>query len=408
MQHYSLSNHAYPSLLASVLLGWCVCQNILAQENKSDSVKSDSVNSDSIKIDSVKIDSVASDPPPPIVGYERSFFALGTQVQLKTFYHDSAVVARAFERAEAVVRELEAILTDYNPASETRQLSETATRKPASVSDPLWEMLEACDRWYELSHGAFDASLGELTQLWRKYRRSSRHPSADQISAARQRTGWQHVQLSRAERSVYFDIPDLRLDFGAIGKGYIVDKAFEVLCAADLPCSLVNISGNMRAGGAPPERAGWRIEIAPLEPGSPPLRQVQIANQSIATSGDLWQFVLIDGVRRSHIVDPQTGWGVVGPRCATAIAPTATEADAMATTACILGFDAAAEIAQQLTGMELLCADRIGEDALESADALHVRTTDGFPTDLNRDPSRKASLPEIPTTSTGALHDDCQ
>ncbi|MEO8268300.1 MAG: FAD:protein FMN transferase, partial [Aureliella sp.] len=218
-------------------------------------------------------------------------------------------MTRAFERVEIRVRELEAILTDYDPASETRQLSHLASLRPTLVSNPLWEMLDACDRWHELSHGAFDASLGELTQLWRKYRRSSRLPTPDQISAARALTGWQHIQLNRVEHSVQFDSPELRLDFGAIGKGYIVDQAFEILCMAGLPCSLINISGNMRAGVAPPERAGWRIEIAPLEPGSPPLRQVQIANQSIATSGDLWQFILIEEVRRSHILDPQTGMG---------------------------------------------------------------------------------------------------
>ncbi len=187
-----------------------------------------------------------------------------------------------------------------------------------------------------------------------------------------------------------FGSADMVVSFARWGYGpgfmYAVG-AFEVLCAADLPCSLINISGNMRAGAAPPERIGWRIEIAPLEPGRPPLRQVQIVNQSIATSGDLWQFALIDGVRHSHILDPQTGMGVVGPRCATVIAPTATDADALATTACIVGFEAAAEIAQQLTQIELLCADRIDEDAVRSNAAVDVQTTDGFPSDMSSSPS---------------------
>ena len=372
MRHFNLSSNVYVSLLAGVLLGLIARQNIIAQ----DILAQENISS-----------RPASKPLAPIVGYESSFSAMGTQVQLKAFHHDRDVVARAFEKVEASVRELEAILTDYDPASETRQLSELASLRPTPVSQPLWEMLEACDRWHDLSHGAFDASLGELTQLWRKYRRSSRLPSLDQISTARTLTGWQHVQLNRSEHSVRFDSPKLRLDFGAIGKGYIVDQAFEVLCAADLPCSLINISGNMRAGAAPPERIGWRIEIAPLEPGRPPLRQVQIVNQSIATSGDLWQFALIDGVRHSHILDPQTGMGVVGPRCATVIAPTATDADALATTACIVGFEAAAEIAQQLTQIELLCADRIDEDAVRSDAAVDVQTTDGFPSDMSSSPS---------------------
>ncbi len=361
--------HSIPSrsLLAGALLG-VLAFPIIAQENSGQLP--------------------ASVSPPPIVGYESSFFAMGTEVQLKAFHHDSACVARAFEAVEDRVRELEAILTDYDPTSETRQLSSLASLHPAPVSDPLWEMLEACDRWHNLSQGAFDASLGQLTQLWRKYRRSSRLPTLDQISAARAQTGWQHVQLNASTRSVRLDSPEVRLDFGAIGKGYIVDQAFEVLRAADISCSLINVSGNIRAGAAPPDRVGWRIEIAPLQPGSPPLRHVQIANQSIATSGDLWQFVLIDGVRRSHILDPQTGLGVVGPRCATVIAPKATDADALATTACIVGFDAAAEIAQQLAHTELLCANRIDEDEVRSSGALQVQTTAGFPPDTTTGATR--------------------
>ena len=361
--------HSIPSLslLAGVLLGVLACP-IIAQENNSELAANASL--------------------PPIIGYESSFFAMGTEVQLKAFHPDSDSVARAFEAVEACVRELEAILTDYDPASETRQLSELASLHAIPVSDPLWEMLEACDRWHKLSHGAFDASLGQLTQMWRKYRRSSRLPTPDQISAARALSGWQQVQLTPSTHSVRLDSPELRLDFGAIGKGYIVDQAFDVLCKADVSCSLINISGNMRAGAAPPHRTGWRIEIAPLQPGSPPLRQVLIANQSIATSGDLWQFVLVDGVRHGHILDPQTGLGVVGPRCATVIAPTATDADALATTACIVGFDAAAEIAQQLAQTELLCADRVDEDAVRSSGPIQVQTTAGFPPDTSIIPTR--------------------
>jgi FAD:protein FMN transferase len=330
----------------------------------------------------------ANDSRIPIVGYESSFLALGTEVQLKAFHHDPDVVAAAFELAEQRVRELESILTDYDPTSETRQLSERAALLPTPVSDPLWEMLAACDRWHALSHGAFDASLGQLTQLWRKYRRSSRHPTLEQIATARAQTGWQHVQLNHGAHSVCLDSPGLRFDFGAIGKGYIVDQAFAVLTTHEVPCSLINISGNMRAGSPPPERSGWRIEIAPLEPGSPALRQVLIANQSIATSGDLWQFVLIDGVRRSHILDPQTGMGVIGPRCATVIAPTATDADALATTACIVGFEVAAQIAQQLPQTNLLCADRIAEDAVSLSESVRVQTTADFPPDAETSPTR--------------------
>ncbi len=343
----------------------------------------------------------SASPIPPLAdsvvqtrGYEFSFPAMGTQVELKAFHHDEALVRIGFELVQQRVAELEAILTDYNPKSETRQLTAAAQGGFTSVSDPLWQVLHASDHWHKLGEGAFDASLGQLTQLWRKYRPTKRLPTTDEIEQARQRTGWRHVQLNPDKQQIRFSIDDLRLDFGAIGKGFIVDRAFELLQTHGLDCSLVNVSGNMRAGEPPPERPGWRIEIAPLERGGQPLRRIYLKQASIATSGDLWQFVLIDGVRRSHILDPRTGIGVAGPVCATAISPTATDADALATTACILGFERAQLIAATLEDTELLVATKIGsvvahasEGALandvHSADpinpTLQVHHTVGFP-----------------------------
>lgn len=324
-------------------------------------------------------------------GYEFSFPAMGTQVELKAFHHNPAEVQQAFAEVQRRVAELAAILTDYDPDSETRQLSTRAQQNWVSVSDPLWQVLVASEHWQQLSQGAFDSSLGQLTQLWRKYRRAARQPSPEQLQWARQHSGWQYVELDREHQQVQFSCDDLRLDFGAIGKGYVVDQAFAVLEQHGLQRVLVNISGNMRAGEPPPGRGGWRIEIAPLERGGQPLRQMLVAHTALATSGDLWQFMVIDGIRRSHILDPRTGIGVAGPVCATVISPTATNADALATTACILGFDAAQQIASRLDNTELLWAKKIssqptpadaaGSDS-STGQIVHIQNTAGFPPPL--------------------------
>jgi FAD:protein FMN transferase len=337
-------------------------------------------------------------------GFEVAFPAMGTVVELKAFHPDQSSVQRAFAAAQQRVAELEAILTDYDPASETRQLSQLAHLEATAVSDPLWHMLAEADRWHHLSGGAFDASLGQLTHLWRKYRRTPRLPSPAEVHLALSHTGWQAVQLNHEQRSVRLLDGNLRLDFGAIGKGFVVDQAFEAVKSHGLNCVLVNISGNMRAGEAPPQRPGWRIEIAPLEPGGQPLRRIELSHAAIATSGDLWQFTMVEGVRRSHILDPQTGFGVAGPLCATVLSPTATDADALATVACIVSFERAQRLANDIGHTELLVARRsnsqatpanapiatpaiesqpnnppVTEDAFTRPAEIHIEQTAGFP-----------------------------
>ncbi len=306
-------------------------------------------------------ESPATATPPQ--GYEFSFPALGTLVSFTAYAADESQVQAAFELAEKRVHELEAVLTDYDPASETRKLSEQAVRRPTRVSADLWRMLVSCDAWYVKTDGAFDASLGKLTRLWRKHRRVKRVPSRAEIESALAQTGWQHVVLDTERQSIELLQEGVQLDFGAIGKGYIADRAFEVLVDSGLSCCLVNLSGNLRCGAAPPGRDGWRIDISPLKKGGRPLRRIVIANQAVATSGDLWQFTLVDGQRRSHILDPSTGLGVVGPIAATALAPSATEADACATAACVMGAEQAIQFVDSIPNLELLVATQVDPES---------------------------------------------
>lgn len=296
---------------------------------------------------------------------------MGTSVSLTVFHDDPSRVESAFEKVRRRVQALEAILTDYDRNSETSQLTIKAYRSPQKISRELSDVLQASDQWFHKTGGAFDASLGNLTRLWRKYRSAGRIPDSDLVDAALQQSGWGHVIWDPANQTVCFDIEGLRLDFGAIGKGYIVDAAFRILVDEQLPCCLVNISGNMRCGPAPPDRNGWRIEIAPLDSGGPPLRRIEVENIAIATSGDLWQFIEVQGQRRSHILDPQTGYGVIGPVAATVLATTATAADAFATAACILEPNAALRVAEQ-EEIHLLLARRMAGRVL-------VQTTPEFP-----------------------------
>jgi len=279
------------------------------------------------------------------LGFQYSFPSMGTLVQLKAYTNGGDKAELAFKSAESRVAEIAQVLTDYDSKSEARVLTEAAFQRWEPVSDDLWAVLKASDDWYQRSGGAFDSSLGQLTRLWRKYRRQNssgsrkRTPKKDELQQALGQTGWQHVQLDSAKQSVKFSRQGLRLDFGAIGKGFAVDQAARVLEQHGVTSYLVNISGNMRLGDAPPGKPGWRVQVAGVTEDSPPLRTLVMSNCAIATSGDLWQYIEIDGTRRSHILDPRTGIGVPGPIAATVVAPTAIAADALATIACVAAWE---------------------------------------------------------------------
>jgi thiamine biosynthesis lipoprotein len=130
----------------------------------------------------------------------------------------------------------------------------------------------------------------------------------------------------------------MRLDVGGIAKGFAADEALAVLRARGIHRALVAAAGDIALGEAPPNQAGWIVSVASIEvPEAPPSIRLALRNCGVSTSGDLFQFVEIEGVRYSHIVDPRTGLGLTNQSLVTVIAADAITADSVATAISVLG-----------------------------------------------------------------------
>lgn len=320
-----------------------------------------------------------------VEGYEQQFPSMGTLVTLQAFATDPTQAQTAFAAAQAEVERLVAIMSDYDPDSELSQINRLAgSGQWSQVSPELWEVLEASDRWHQLSDGVFDASLGALTRMWRKARRQNKIPTHSEIENALERCGWKHVEFDRDQKRVRLNIAGMYLDLGAIAKGYIVDRAFQKLQNDGLTSCMVNAGGNLRCGAAPPDRPGWRIEISSLQEGEPPLQRIFLKNAAISTSGDLWQFTMIDGKRRSHILDARTGIGIEGPVSVSVIAPNAQDADAASTSLCILGRERGLEVLATVPHCDALFLSRLNHKKSLEETPITYTATPGFTRSFNQ------------------------
>lgn len=258
-----------------------------------------------------------------------------------TLYAASEAAGReAAGAAFAEAERLNGILSDYDETSELSRLSAAApTASPVAVSDDLWRVLERAVAIREATGGAFDPTVGPLTALWRQSRRSGELPRPDKLAAARAAVGPEKLLLDRDRREVQLTAEGMRLDLGGIGMGYAIDRAIEVLRKRSITAAMIDASGDIGVSGPPPGSPGWRIEVAPLDPlaTDAPRQTLVLVDAAVTTSGDARQGVEIDGIRYSHIVDPRTGIGVVGPAAVTVIAADCATADALATAASVLG-----------------------------------------------------------------------
>lgn len=259
---------------------------------------------------------------------------MGTLFRI-TLYADSRPKARtAAVAAFARVKQLDEILSDYKPDSELSKLTGHHTGEWIAVSAEMFYLLNSSMILARDTGGAFDVTAGPLIRLWREARKSHAVPTASAIEMARSQSGYQSLELDPRRRAVRMNVAGMKLDLGAIAKGYAAEEALRILRQNGLPRALVAASGDLAVGDPPPAARGWRIAIEPSIEGR---KVLPLRNCGVSTSGDANQYVEIEGIRYSHIIDARSGQALKSSRGVTVVSKHAMDADALATAACILG-----------------------------------------------------------------------
>jgi FAD:protein FMN transferase len=283
---------------------------------------------------------------------------MGTLFEIVLYAPSEAVAKDAARAAFARIAELDGIMSDYRPASELMQLCKKAGGPPVPVSADLFDILARSQEIARLSGGAFDVTVGPVVRLWRRARRTRRLPDPEELARARARVGYDKIRLDTIRRTVQLTLEGMLLDLGAIAKGYAAEAALEVLRRYGITRALVAASGDIAAGDPPPGARGWKVGIAPLEPGAQPSRFVLLNHAAVSTAGDTEQFVEINGKRYSHIVDPHTGMGLTRRSSATVVARDGTTSDGLDTAVSVLGARKGLALVDGIDGAALFYVER--------------------------------------------------
>jgi FAD:protein FMN transferase len=285
--------------------------------------------------------------PAALTRYEFSEPHMGTTFRIVLYAADEATAKKAATAAFKRVAELNAIMSDYQPTSELMKLCDKAGGPPVEVSADLFEVLRRSEEFAKLTDGAFDISISPVVRLWRKARRNQGLPREDAIKKALALVDYRKIKLDAKSRTVQLTMIGMLLDLGGIAKGYAADAALAILRQHGITRALVAAGGDIAVGDAPPDARAWKVGIAPLKnPDAEPTHYLALTNAGVSTAGDSEQFLEIDGRRYSHIIDPKTGYGLLGRRSVTVIAPTATTSDGLDTGLCVLGIERGLKIVE--------------------------------------------------------------
>ncbi len=310
------------------------------------------------------------DRPPELVAVAQSWPVMGTQASVTAVARNRAIATASIDAAHARLDDVNRRMSDYRGDSEIGRLNSTAAGRALAVSPETFHVLRQAMAVSEACGGAFDVTCRPIVQLWKEAGRQDSLPDRDAIARTLARVGWEKVKLDSTTRSVTLTVDGMQIDVGAIAKGYGLDLAAEAMRKSGAMSCLIEVGGDVLAVGTSETGKPWRIGIQhPFQEGV--FGYLSLTDRAVATSGDRLRFIVIDGKRYSHIVDPRTGRPAEQSPSVTVIAPTGLTADAWATAFSVLSVDEGRRLATTLQDVEALW---IGG----SPDDIRIAKTPGF------------------------------
>jgi thiamine biosynthesis lipoprotein len=307
----------------------------------------------------------------------RTDFVLWTTCTITLYDHaEQSNLDAAFDR----LREIHSRLSVNIPESELDAVSAAAGRAPVGVTDDVYFVIKKALQLSAISDGLFDPTVGPLMKVWSMNTEEGRIPEPADIARARALVNWRDVVMDDAARTIYVRRPGMKLDAGAVMKGYAADETVRILASRGVKSAMIDLGGNIFAMGAKSDGSAWRIGIQdPDAPRGVSFGTVGVIDKSVVTSGVYEHFFIQNGKRYHHIMDTRTGYPVDnGLTAVTVIAPASIDADGIATTLFCLGPSGGLTLAKTL-GVDVIM---LSEDhrifATEGAKKLLTVTNPDF------------------------------
>ena len=290
--------------------------------------------------------------------YHRTLRLMGNQFQLSAMGDSEEWSQDCIDAAVHEIRRIEKKLTTYSEDSETALINRNAGIKSVMISREIFELIERSQKISEITQGAFDITYGSADkQLWNFDTGIDRLPDVLTAGKMVRLINFRNVLLNRSDFSIILKEKGMRIGFGGIGKGYAAEMAKKVMKAKGVQSGIVNASGDMTTWGLQPNGKPWTIGIADPNLKDRAFSYINITDLAVATSGNYEKYVMINGLKYSHTINPRTGLPIRGIKSVTVITTDAEIADAMTTPVMIMGVEAGLHMINQIYNVEVVIID---------------------------------------------------
>lgn len=285
---------------------------------------------------------------------KRTEFVLGTTATLSLYDHQSEeLLDAAFDE----LYKLENTLSINKTGTLIDQINENAGIAPVKVDEDTFKLIEKGLSYSELTHSAFDITIGPIVKLWNIGFPEARVPSQAEIDEKLTLVNYKWVQMDPANDTIYLEKKGMLLDLGGIGKGYAADAVAQLLRESGAQHAIINLGGNVYTLGNKPGDQLWTIGVQdPFNPRGNTIGTLKVENKSIVTSGIYERYLeTADGKKYHHILDPATGYPYANEIAGvTIISDTSTDGDALSTAAFAMGIQDGLAFIESLEGIDAI------------------------------------------------------
>jgi thiamine biosynthesis lipoprotein len=302
--------------------------------------------------------------------FSKSLKLMGNRFQISVVAENQAWADGCIQAAIHEIQRIENLLTTFNEESETALINKNAGIQPVKVSKETFDIIERSIRISNVTQGAFDITYGSVDKrLWNFDTNMKSLPDKETAGKMVRFVNYRNIILDAQQTTVFLKEEGMRIGFGGIGKGYAAEKAKLVMQEMGAESGIVNASGDLTVWGYQPGGNPWTIGIVDPNTAGQIFSYMNVTGMAIATSGNYEKYVVINGKKYSHTINPRTGLPVTGIKSVTIISTNAEIADAMATPVMIMGIHAGLDMINQMKDIEAIIID--DDDIIYKSTNIH-------------------------------------
>ena len=293
--------------------------------------------------------------------YSKSVLLMGSDFKITVVANSKQEGEKYINLAIVEIERIEQLISSWDPNSQTSLINKNAGINPVVVNQELFDLIQRSKKLSELTGGAFDVSFASMDKIWKFDGSVTTMPPANEVKASVEKVGHDNIVMNPEATTVFLRKKGMKIGFGAIGKGYAADKAKELLIAKGVIAGIINASGDLTTWGNKPDGKPWVVGIKNPLNKNKVFAWFPVDNRAIVTSGNYEKYVVINGIRYTHIINPKTGYPSQGVISASVFAPKAELADALATSIFVLGLERGLYFINQLNGVDCVIVTDTGK-----------------------------------------------